>query len=76
MDLCIKRTAFFLFPQHHPFLCRVCNWGVLAIIQCAVLKLVIMFISLTMTMKMRETYMGIPCLADSHMMIKGGLFWR
>lgn len=49
-------------------ICRVRNWDVPAHILPVVLKHVIMYTFLAMTMLMQKTYLGNQCVEGSHMM--------
>ncbi|KAM1644763.1 hypothetical protein ACFXTN_006003 [Malus domestica] len=56
-------------------LCRVCNWGVYTRVLDDVLKHVIMFTFLIMTMMMQKISTGNPCVVDSHMIRDVDLSW-
>lgn len=55
---------------------RVCSSDVPALIHSVLLKHVTMYTCLIVIMKTHRTFMGIPCVAGSHMMRMVGLFWR
>ncbi|RXH84620.1 hypothetical protein DVH24_032904 [Malus domestica] len=62
-------------PRSLRYFIRVCNWGVYTRVLYAVLKHVIMFTFLIMTMMMQKISTGNPCIADSHMIREVDLSW-
>lgn len=60
----------------HVFWCRVYSWGVLVLVQHALLKHVIMCIFLTTIMKMQKISMESLCSEGFLMMREVALYWR